>query len=119
MLGLSFYLSHLPSDDVPLFDFPFVDKWAHLVLYAGIGFSLCRTFTFKQRYEVSFKNYFHAIGITTFLCFVWGLLDEWHQSFVPGRYVEVADLIADILGGFLGGLLTVFYRRQLVKILAR
>lgn len=27
-----------------------------------------------------------------------GLTDEWHQSFTPGRSVEVADWVADTLG---------------------
>lgn len=29
---------------------------------------------------------------------VFGMLDEWHQSFVPGRSTELADWIADSLG---------------------
>jgi VanZ family protein len=29
---------------------------------------------------------------------VFGLTDEWHQSFTPGRRVEVADWVADTLG---------------------
>ncbi|HWQ11084.1 MAG TPA: VanZ family protein [Holophaga sp.] len=28
----------------------------------------------------------------------WGVSDEWHQSFVPGRAVEAADLAADVAG---------------------
>lgn len=29
---------------------------------------------------------------------VFGAADEWHQSFTPGRAVEVADWVADTLG---------------------
>jgi VanZ family protein len=29
---------------------------------------------------------------------VYGALDEWHQSFVPGRFPERADFYADVLG---------------------
>ena len=29
---------------------------------------------------------------------VFGVLDEWHQSFIPGRFSEFADWIADSLG---------------------
>lgn len=33
---------------------------------------------------------------------LWAVSDEWHQSFVPGRAVEVADLLADVGGAALG-----------------
>lgn len=32
---------------------------------------------------------------------LFGLTDEWHQSFTPGRSVEVADWVADTLGAAL------------------
>jgi VanZ family protein len=32
---------------------------------------------------------------------LYGVSDEWHQSFVPGRSCEVADWVADTLGGAL------------------
>jgi VanZ family protein len=28
----------------------------------------------------------------------YGLFDEWHQSFTPGRFVEAADWVADTAG---------------------
>ena len=31
-------------------------------------------------------------------CSLYGLSDEWHQSFVVGRYSDVADWIADTIG---------------------
>jgi len=33
-----------------------------------------------------------------------GALDEWGQSRVPGRYADGFDLLADAVGGALGGL---------------
>jgi VanZ family protein len=32
---------------------------------------------------------------------LYGITDEWHQSFTPGRSVEVADWLADTLGAAL------------------
>lgn len=29
---------------------------------------------------------------------LWGVGDEWHQSFVPGRAAEAADVLADVAG---------------------
>jgi VanZ family protein len=32
----------------------------------------------------------------------YGVLDEWHQSFVPGRYASLVDVLLDVLGAALG-----------------
>jgi VanZ family protein len=33
---------------------------------------------------------------------VYGVSDEWHQSFVAGRCSEVADVVADFAGSVIG-----------------
>jgi VanZ family protein len=33
---------------------------------------------------------------------LWGLSDEIHQAFVPGRSSEVADFVADVVGSVAG-----------------
>ncbi len=33
-----------------------------------------------------------------------GVLDEWHQFFLPGRQAGWEDLVADVVGGLVGGL---------------
>lgn len=38
------------------------------------------------------------------LCVAWGVVDEWHQSFVPGRVPSVSDVTADTIGAVLGAL---------------
>jgi len=35
-------------------------------------------------------------------CCAWALLDEWHQSFVPGRDAAFGDVVADAVGAALG-----------------
>jgi len=32
----------------------------------------------------------------------YGLFDEWHQSFVPGRYASLTDVALDVAGAVLG-----------------
>jgi len=36
--------------------------------------------------------------VAVLLVSLFGFTDEWHQSFTPGRMVEVADWVADTLG---------------------
>jgi hypothetical protein len=46
-----------------------------------------------------------AIAITAFaggVSIVYGVFDEWHQSFVPGRYASATDVMLDIAGAMLG-----------------
>lgn len=49
-----------------------------------------------------------AIAVTA----AYGLIDEWHQSFTPGRDASVGDLLADATGGTIGALAiaTLMYR---------
>jgi VanZ family protein len=32
----------------------------------------------------------------------YGVFDEWHQSFVPGRYASLTDVVLNMLGAVLG-----------------
>jgi len=44
-----------------------------------------------------------AVALGTWLAAVaFGISDEWHQSFVPGRSEDVADVVADAIGAALG-----------------
>lgn len=63
-----------------------------------------------------------AAWLTIVLVSLYGASDEWHQSFTPGRSVEVADWLADTSGGALAVLLYTrwsAYRRLLERPVAR
>ena len=36
--------------------------------------------------------------LVVFICFLYGISDEVHQAFVPGREASVGDLLADVAG---------------------
>ncbi len=38
-----------------------------------------------------------------FIVLGYGLFDELHQAYTPGRSVDVKDLLADVAGGILAG----------------
>lgn len=88
--GFIFYLSHQSSLNVP--SAPFVDKVGHLVIYSLFGILVANAF--GRRFVVA------AVVAAT----LYGLFDEFHQSFVPGRVMSLADLMADSVGGFFGGI---------------
>ena len=57
------------------------------------------------------------IVLAAFGALLVGVLDEWHQVFLPGRQAGWDDLAADAVGGFIGGMLlaVVFRGRDRVK----
>lgn len=99
-LGAIFYVSSKSQDDLPSLGFALSDKVVHLKVYGLLGllaaWSLRRTWPGLRRGSV--------VAIVFLAGTLYGLSDEMHQSFVPGRAAEVGDLIADALGSGLGAL---------------
>ncbi len=98
--GLIFYLSSIPQVTFPI-SFPFMDKLLHTCEYLILGFLLARAI--KKTYQPA--NIKRLYLLVTIIAFVYGISDEFHQAFVPGRIVSFSDVMSDGLGGFLGALL--------------
>ncbi len=47
-----------------------------------------------------------------FLAVAFGVTDEVHQSFVPGRNADLMDLVADALGASLGAVVAALWGRR-------
>ena len=41
-----------------------------------------------------------------------GVLDEWHQIYLPGRHPSWDDLLADVVGSLSGAALLILWRRS-------
>ena len=76
--------------------FPHEDKLAHLVLFGLLAAFWLGSFPTTSTGYRSREVWF-AILIAT----LYGALDEWHQSFVPGRTADPLDLLADGVGALL------------------
>ena len=97
-MGISWYLSSGTLENVQM---PSVsDKLIHLVCFAGLGFFW--TWWFKK--EKWLQKPLKQILYVTLIVAAYGLVDEIHQYFVPGRYASALDWLADVAGGFLGGI---------------
>jgi len=72
------------------FDFS-IDKLAHFVVFGALATSLVRLPEFQKHGR---RGAWAAILLVS----VYGALDEWRQSFTPGRFMEFDDWIADTLG---------------------
>jgi VanZ family protein len=92
--GLIFLLSsfpHFPEEAPP---FTGYDKLAHLIEYYFFGVLICRWLVKKKhRFETG-----HAFFITLVIGTGYGISDEWHQSFIPGRVASIWDALFDAIG---------------------
>jgi len=94
-MSMIFYLSsqsRLPVE-MPAW-VPFVDKLAHALVFGILGLLFLRARLEGNLEAVSTRVVWTAVLFTA----LYGMTDEFHQIFVPGRSPSVFDLLADTLG---------------------
>lgn len=106
-MGIIVSLSHTASPPVPQELALLGDKALHTLEYAGLGFLWAAAVRGPARRRFSLA----WLGATLF-----GLTDEFHQAFVPGRDASWADALADAVGAAAGAALASawFTRRKKV-----
>ncbi len=87
----------------PAFEIPHLDKVFHFCWFTGGGFLLANAILFRRPPITSiWLKFLIPIVVMSML----GALDEYRQSFTPGRSGnDLGDWIADTLGGICGVLL--------------
>jgi len=114
MIGI-FILSSIPSLRPPDLGFEPQDKLYHLVFYIPFGYLVARSVSVQNLFP-SLKKRYWIYGILFGI--LYGISDEMHQYFVPGRIMSVWDMVADSLGVSLGVLLF-HHRNRLLKYMHR
>lgn len=95
---LSSRVNHFPS----ALDFRASDKVLHFGYFFG-GAALFAAFLF--RLDPAKPRWGRILALSITAAALTGLLDEWHQSHVPGRSGnDPADFTADVLGALCGAL---------------
>ena len=94
---ISWVLSSRTNIEMP--GFAYSDKFVHLICFGALAFCWSLWFSYDKWCEKPLKHLLIVILIVS----VYGIIDEIHQSFVPGRFPSVYDWIADTLGAILGG----------------
>lgn len=92
-----------PPQLIPLF--PHSDKVTHFVEYAALGFLLLRALDSTKTSHTGFN----LRAMAVILAIIYGISDELHQHFVPGRFMELWDLLSDGFGAYAGQL---FFRTR-------
>ena len=99
---LLWILSDRPLPGANNIDLPGFDKILHF-LYFLIGAALLSVALYLRGLSSWCRN----LSVVLITVAVIGALDEWHQSWIPGRSGnDLGDWIADLLGGVAGALIT-------------
>ncbi len=103
-LGLIFYLSSLSQLATEITLFSGADKLIHLGEYAFLSWLLSRALRSASPFSRE------AALIAIVFASLYGISDEFHQAFVPGRSAELLDVVADCGGAVLAQLIS--YKRN-------
>lgn len=108
-MGVLFWLSSQPSIDAPML-FPGQDKLFHAGVYGILGIFLLGA---MRPGAAGYAGKQIRTGIV--IASLYGISDEFHQSFVPGRTPDALDWVADTTGA----LLAIILLAQLTRTLSQ
>ena len=80
---------------------PLKDKLVHFVEYLVLG-GLC---TYANLRTWPWRHPARTVALGAWIATAFGVSDELHQAFVPGRSSDIADVYADAIGAVAGALL--------------
>lgn len=109
-MGLIFCLSHQSGESIELPAIPFVDKIAHSLIYAFLAGSAIFAFASVAENR-GIRIQVFGVFVVLF-CLMYGVTDEFHQSFIPGRFPSGADIAADGIGAVLAVCIWSHWKRQ-------
>jgi VanZ family protein len=96
LMGAIFHASSFTLPSKPSVALP--DVTFHFVEFLALGLLTARMVTPGTERGLPLRSLLLAFSIVL----GFGLVDEIHQSFVPGRNPDWVDLLVDAVGGFLG-----------------
>ena len=105
-MALLFFFSHQPSLPAPML-FSGQDKLLHAAVYALLGTLLL---TAQTRPAQGYR--WRQVFISALIASLYGLGDEIHQYFIPGRNSDVLDWVADSAGALFAASLLAWLSRK-------
>ncbi|MEM3396457.1 MAG: VanZ family protein [Thermoplasmata archaeon] len=92
----------------------YTPDYLHLFLFVGFGCLLYAGF-----FVLGGRARHFAVNLAWIAGTIYGIADEYHQSFVPGRTMDWKDAVADASGVFLGILIAVPLVLAVIKLRIR
>lgn len=97
-MALIFVVSSFEIEVPGIRHIPLRDKGIHFVEYAVLGWLCARA----SRRSWPSASAWRTAAFAVFVSVLWGLSDEIHQAFVPGRSPELSDVVTDLFGSIAG-----------------
>ena len=92
-------LSTLPNPQLPGFKLLAADKLVHAIVYGVLAWLLLRGWSRFAQQPVQWRERAVAFCLST----AYGVLMEWVQyAFIPGRFYEFDDMLANAFGAAVG-----------------
>ncbi|HNQ50197.1 MAG TPA: VanZ family protein [Candidatus Omnitrophota bacterium] len=104
-MGYIFFMSSRAGSDIPCI-FARQDIVYHFCIYALLGWSFARALFFEMPRAGMLK----IVCVCAVFGLLYGVSDEYHQSFVSGRSSEIFDIVIDTAGSLFGGILVRWLR---------
>ncbi len=109
--GIIFIATSVPVDSMPKF-FDAQDKLEHFAAYFILEILLALTLHFQDKFSTLKAK---PILFSLLFLSLYAALDEVHQYLIPGRYADVLDWAADVVGGVIAIiLLRIFFQKAAV-----
>ncbi len=105
-MGAIFWSSHRTWEGVGG-GFPGLGNLFHAPLYGVLAFFWAGA---RGAWREPRERLGPVFRLAVMVSVLWGILDEWHQSFVPGREPDVFDVLTDFQGAVMGVLVLGFIR---------
>lgn len=105
-------LSVMPGVQLPSFSLFATDKLAHAIVYAMLTWLMLRAYQRSRNSRIlSWKEWIFPVLSTAY-----GVLMEFVQyAFIPGRFYEYDDMLANAFGAFFGGLCFQLYQKFILS----
>jgi VanZ family protein len=87
---------------------PYFDSLVHFALYAVEAWLLYRCVRWPGEPRFSLVRAIAIVGAMA----VWGVADETHQNWIPGRSMEGGDVAADVAGAAAGAVAASWLSRR-------
>lgn len=106
--ALIFWNSSRSNIHLPNYFFQNFDKVIHGGIYFILGYLVTRALS-----RGHFENLtVIKVGLSILLATLYGLSDEFHQLFVPGRSMDYFDFLADVVGIIIAQVVIYFYYQK-------
>lgn len=92
------------------------DKLAHMAIYALLAATVLYAFYASYPRFKNDEGKVLASLLTMTICILYGIGDEFHQSFIPDRFVSVGDVVADAVGAVAACVVWFLWEKRKISI---